>query len=143
MLPADAIFVAGNRPYRPADVLAAADLRGDLAPALATVRAGRGAAPAASDGAAREALRRWRVERGLLAAEDVERWLRARGLTPAELSAFTSGQVPTGDAARAAYADLAFGGGFDRLALEAAQRAAVHAAWEAKGRRDPDEAALR
>ena len=95
-VPADrSLFTVAGRTYAWEDVLLAADLRGDLGALERQTRQGLACVRRlAADGEAlpaesvRAAATVFRYERNLLAAEELEAWLAARGLTVADWNGY-------------------------------------------------------
>lgn len=117
------VFTVGRRQFRWADVAERVDWD--------SVRPGAGVPDDELDGA--EA--RFRYERGLVAAEELEAWLRRWDLTVGEWRTYLRGVPANGE--RAAWVAAVCSGALERAALELAARAA---AADALGETDLDRA---
>lgn len=89
------LFTSPGRSTTLADVLHAAELRGDV-PATDTPGETRDAT------AAESASEDWRIEKNLIAGEELDAWLALRRITPEDFLRHFSGAVPVTDAQRLA-----------------------------------------
>jgi hypothetical protein len=129
------VFSVGGEPYFWSDVLVSAELRGALADLISATRRGlagveRSAPPA---DAVREAASRFRYQRGLLSAEDLEAWLAHWHLSIADWMAYLGRTVRseaaephgTGELGKAAAVDAICSGFLEREAQRLATDAAL------------------
>jgi hypothetical protein len=132
----DEVFSVDGEPFSWRDVLAAAELRGAVAAAIEATRQGLAgvAASEPSPEAVRDAAARFRYDRGLLAADELESWLARWRLSVADWTAHLARSLRAGaqdtaappeELGNAAAVDAICGGLLEREATRLATDAAL------------------
>lgn len=158
--PGTPLFVVGPDELRVLDAIRAADLRGELAAAIAELRRGLAAVARleerdepVDESALQDAVDAWRSDLGLESAEETDAWLRAREIEiddvashlERRLAAERAGSEPSPDVdpdeiSAALHGALVCSGQLERMCVELARRAAAHAVWVSTEPRSPSPA---
>lgn len=146
-LPSFPLLELDGRGFTAHHVLAAADLRGELAPALDQLAARLAVVQEVDTPSLQRALDGFRTARALTAVDDFKSWLSARDLGLGDVADFLERQLARpGEARRedgaAVYGELVCRGLLDRWMLALGRRLAVHAQWLEGGRSEPAPDAL-